>query len=106
MFKITGFDDVKKHLKQLQENANELAQTKSIPLSDLFTESFMEKYTNCSSFEEFLEIGGFEVNSKEDFENIDDAEFDKHVSNNSQFDTWQLMLDTAAEQYITKKLGF
>lgn len=106
MFKITGLDKMQKHLKQLQNNANDLANTERVPFDELFTEEFMMQYTNCRTFDEFLEIGGFQVNSQEDFENIDDVEFDTHVKKNSNFSTWQIMLDTAFESYVTKKLGF
>ncbi|WPS88616.1 hypothetical protein SMD22_06590 [Brevibacillus halotolerans] len=104
MFKITGLDKLEKELKGLQEKVDNLS-SEPATFDELFSKSFMEKYTNSKSFDEFLILGGFEVTSQEDFENIDESALDAHVSENSQFDSWQLMLNKATEEYISKKLG-
>lgn len=102
--KIKGLDKMRKQFKQLEKGLKELSATKSIPFDELFTENFMQKYTDYRSFDEFLKAGGYEVNSQEDFEKIDDAEFDSHVAKNSKFDTWEQMLGKATDQYVANKL--
>jgi len=104
--KIKGFDKLQKELKQLQKNAKKLSGTHSVPLTDLFTASFMRKYTQFDSFEDFLSSGGFEVNSQEDFEAIPDEVMNAHVAKTTHFQTWEDMLNKAAEVYFAKKLGF
>lgn len=47
--KFDGFDDLQKHLKKMQQNAERLSREKEVPFSKLFTASFMRKYTNFSS---------------------------------------------------------
>jgi len=104
--KLKGFDELEKKLKQMQKAANELQNTKHVSFDQLFTEAFMKKYTDFSSFEELLEIGGFEVNSQEDFEAIPDDVFDKHIAKHTRFGSWKEMLNSAVTEYAARKLGF
>ena len=105
-FDINGLDKLQDQLKQMQKSAKELDGTHEIPFSELFTESFMLKHTSYSIFDELLSAGGFSANTTEEFQAIPDAVFDKHISQNSQFSSWQEMLDTATSDYVTKKMGF
>lgn len=105
-FKIKGLNELQKQFKKMEQAARELEGNNSIPFSDLFTSSFMNKYTNFSNFEEFLEAGEFTVNSQEDFESIPDSDMDLHVSKSTKFSSWQNMLESATEAYVAKKLGF
>lgn len=100
---FTGLDKLEKQLKKMEK---ELSQTKSVSFEDLFTASFMKKYTSFSSMDELLDAGGFKIESQEDFEAIPEAEFDKHISANTKFDSWEEMLSEATSQYLVKKLGF
>lgn len=103
--KITGLDKLEKQLKQMQKGAKELSRTKNVSFGELFTPSFMRKYTSFSSMDELLNAGGFKVESQEDFENIPDNEFDKHIAANTKFKNWEDMLSEATSQYAARKLG-
>lgn len=105
-FKMKGLDKLQKQLKDMEKAAKELENTKTVAFDDLFISTFMRKYTNFSSFDEFLKNGNFTVNSQEDFESIPDAEMDDHVSKTTKFSSWQNMLNKAVEEYTAKKLGF
>ncbi len=102
-FKLKGFDKLEKQLKQMKKNAEELSRTENIPFSELFTTSFMRKYTSFSSIDELLSAGGF---NSEDLENNPTNEFDKHIEATTKFKNWENMLDEATSQYIENKLGF
>lgn len=104
--KFSGFDELEKRLKKMADGADELSKKKSIPLLELFTPSFMRKYSSFSSFEDFLSAGNFSADTQEAFEAIPEEAFDKHVSSVTSFDTWEDMLQEATNQYISKKLGF
>lgn len=101
---IKGFGDLQKKLDRLQKNAEALSGTQEVPLSKLITSNFMRLHTNVSSFDEFLKAGGYQVNSKEDFEAIPDDEFDAYVRENTKFTSWQDMLQAAVRDYVAKKL--
>lgn len=105
-FDVKELGKLQKQLKQMEQNALELDKTNFLSFSDLFTSSFMNKYTSFSSFEEFLEAGEFTVNSKEDFEAIPDSDMYSHVSKTTKFSSWEDMFSKATENYISKKLGF
>lgn len=105
-FKIDGLDKLQKQLKQMEKGAKELEKTKHIPFEELFTKSFMAKYTDFSSFDDLLTSGGFEVNSQDDFLAIPDDVFDNHISSVTRFNNWESMLNKATDLYVSKKLGF
>lgn len=104
--KIKGFDEFKKQLQNMKRAAQELEETKTVSFEELFTQTFMTKYTQFSSFDDFLKAGGFFVETQEDFEAIPDEDIDKHVAKTTKFSDWQTMLDTAVSEYTLKKLGF
>lgn len=103
--KITGLNKLKNQMKQMERGANELKNTKSVSFEELFTPSFMTKYTTFNSFDDLLLAGNFTVESNEDFEAIPENELDIHVSNTTNFENWEDMLGTATEEYAFKKLG-
>lgn len=103
--KITGLNKLKKQVKQMERGAKELKNTKSVSFDELFTTSFMSKYTTFSSFNDLLLAGNFKVESNDDFEEIPENELDIHVSNTTKFDNWEEMLGTATEEFAFKKLG-
>ena len=104
--KIKGLDKLEKQLKQMQKGAKELSRTKQVSFSELFTTSFMKKYTSFSSMDELLNAGGFKVESQEDFEAIPDTELDRPIAATTKFKNWKDMLNEATTQYAAKKLGF
>jgi uncharacterized protein YcnI len=71
-------------------------------LDELFNESFMSKHSSFKSFGEFLEKGNFQVETKEDINNIPDELFDRHVARDTDFADWKSMLDTATMEYAGK----
>ena len=103
--KIKGLDKLEKQLKQMKKGAEELSRTKQVSFDKLFTASFMKKYTSFSSIDELFKMGGFNIESQEDFEAIPEAELDKHITTTTKFKSWEDMLGEAASQYTIKKLG-
>ena len=104
--KFDGFDDLIDELEQLAQNAQELDGEHEVPLSELFTQSFMEENTPYSSLNDLLEAGGFHADTDEEFDAIPESELDAHIANTTKFDSWESMLEEATGQYVTRKLGF
>jgi len=102
---MQGLDKLQKKFEQMQKAAKELEKTKTVSFNELFTSSFMKKYTKFSTIDEFFEAAKFVINSQEDFEAIPDEELDAHVKNSTAFSSWEDMLSKATEIYISKKLG-
>ncbi|WDU84236.1 hypothetical protein [Caloramator sp. Dgby_cultured_2] len=105
-FKIKGLNEFRKNLKKIEDNLKEFEKTNTVSFNELFNSQFMNKYTNFSSFEEFLSYGGFIVNSQEDFEAIPDDKMNELVQKTTIFSSWEEMLSKATETYLAKKLGF
>lgn len=104
--KTTGFDELEKRLEKMAKTAQELDGTHQVPLSDLLNSNFVQNYTKFSSMDELFQSGGFSYESQEDFDAIPETQLDKHIAANSNFNSWQELLDEAAEQYVVNKLGF
>ncbi|MNW61637.1 hypothetical protein D3C74_397090 [compost metagenome] len=103
--KIKGFDKIQKDLKDLSKKANDLQGQRDISFEELFNESFMEKYTSFTNFNDFLVAGNFVVNSKEDFEAIPDDVFDTYIRDSTQFESWNEMQEEAVGDYVARQLG-
>ena len=74
-----------------------------IEFDKVFNISFMRKYTNYKTFAKFLTGCKFNITCQKDFEELPEDLMDKHVSKNTQFKTWQEMLDFATDKYIISK---
>lgn len=102
--KIDGLKEFQKQLKDMEKAAKELEGEQEVPFSELFTDSFLRKYTDFSSFEEFESQEIFDKYPS--FEEIPDKEMDEFVSSNTKFSDWEDMLGTAGTEYAARKLGF
>ncbi|MEA5466363.1 hypothetical protein [Leptothoe sp. PORK10 BA2] len=91
--------------KQFLNRLEELSNSQQVSFSELFTQDFMQSYTQFQSLELMLEASGFSVESAEDFLAIPETEWDQFVSQTTQFSNWQEMQKTAAAELIKKKLG-
>lgn len=104
MLKIEIDDSAfKKELGKLQEAAQELSQKTEISLGELFPDKFMKVFTDYASIDEFMEAAG--IRSPQDFEAIDEIDFDAFVVVNTSFKSWEDMLNSAYEVYVSKTLG-
>lgn len=71
---------------------------------DVFTDSFMSEFTKASNFTDFCEMIGCDIASQSDLDKLqDDAYFDNAIQSNSQFASWQDMVETAYQQLLDKK---
>lgn len=71
---------------------------------DVFTDSFMSEFTKASNFTNFCEMIGCDIASQSDLDKLqDDAYFDKAIQSNSQFASWQDMVETAYQRLLDKK---
>lgn len=72
----------------------------------LFNEKFMKEYTDFTTINELFEKGGFKLESEEDLIQIDEKDLDEHIKNNTKFNSWEEMKQSAGALYIKKQLGF
>lgn len=101
-FEVNGFDESFKELNKLSKDADKISGNNQVSFDELFTNSFMGKYTNFTNFDDFVTNSGFDFS---DIESIPDSELDNFVSNNTSFSNWKKMLTKASEIWTIKKFG-
>lgn len=93
------------HLKALSEKLGNLDGTHHITWAELYSENFMRAHSQLGSISELIKIGGFQVESAEDFKAIPDEEWETCVKANTDFSSWGEMQRAAMQAWTTKKLG-
>ncbi|MGL5897283.1 MAG: hypothetical protein ACRCZN_09975 [Lactococcus lactis] len=76
-----------------------ISQSIQINLSELFTDKFMNLYTNFGSFDEFIKASNFDWSTQEQAQKIPVNELDEFVVANSKFISWSLMFHAAVSEY-------
>lgn len=93
-------------LDKLERKLKKLVGTHDVPYDELFNSSFMNRYTQHSTINEFFNASGFEFETEEEFEKISEEEVDKYVQAVTNFNNWQEMMIKAGEYLTAKKLRF
>lgn len=101
-FEIGGLGDLQKRFDELVKSADNHNEEDELPLPELFNPNFMARYTRFSSFDEFMETGGFEAASLEEIEAIQKDTLDAHISSTTTFINWQEMKIRAIQQAFGK----
>ena len=104
-FEIKGLEELSKKMDDLAQRAEQLDGSHSVPLPDLLTPTFLANCSKFASAEEMFKASGFKIDSPEDFKAIPDHEWDAFIKNNTSFDGWKQMLDSAVAEWTTKQLG-
>ena len=91
--------------EDLIRKIEDLNGSHDIPLSALFTDEFVLLNTDFSSISEMIDASGFSAQTSEDFANIPDDKWEKHVVQHSRFTSWEEMKGAAAKLWVSRKLG-
>ncbi len=101
MIKVKGLDKLQNKLKKASKQLKEMEGTKKVLLTDLLNENFLRKYTDFNTLDELF--NKFSITSNEDIEN-NIEQLDNEVKANSNFSSWQEMLESATHYYFEKQL--
>ena len=101
---IRGLDEVQRKLEELARRAQEL-EGKKIPMRELFSGTFMGKYTTFPTFDAFFVASGFDAKTEEDFWKIPADQWDAAVKKGTRFQTWGEMKAAATDDYVKRHLG-
>jgi|GEM_PF-2063916 len=94
-----------KYTMVTEEKAKELDGEQEVPIEQLISAEFLSSCSRFNSFSELLEASGFEGKSKEDFKAIPDDEWDQFIDENTSYQSWAEMLQSAVEKWYRNKLG-
>ena len=103
MFQIKGLGDFEQELKNLDKKFKKIGGTHSVPMEELLSPDFMVRFTNFSSFDELIEKSGYVIETQEDFDKIPDNEWDSFIITQTQFSSWQNMLELAGSEFVQKQ---
>lgn len=101
---IKGLDNLIKDLKKISDNAEKLSQKDSVNLRELFNDQFISKNSSFTSLGDLLDKSPFVVKSEEDFLAIPDDEWEKFITENTNFSSWEKMQDAAHSEWLDKQL--
>jgi len=105
-----GFDINIPALSEIGDNFESLekeSEANQIPYNEIFNEEFMRRNTNFSSFDEFIEAGGWEQSYfAENFDSIPNDVLDVLTKNTTHFSNWETLVIEATNEYVFKRLGF
>jgi len=93
-----------KGLEKLHRSIEAIPTEQNVRFDELFSQSFMTKYTKFESINEMVNKSPFKVESEEDFKNIPDTGWDKYVRENTSFQSWGAMYSKATEEYLGKQV--
>lgn len=88
-------------LKKLSANLKKVKSNPSVPLTDILTDSFIQKKTPFLNLADLFDKAGFKVESNADLEAIPDEIIDKFIQDNSEFKSFQEMLGAAGKEYMS-----
>jgi len=102
--KVSGFDEFGKQLKNLQKKAENASG--DVSFNELFNDKFMRENTNSKDIQEFFDMSPFEIDTQEQFENLDENLLNQYINETTKFSSWEEMKTAAGKLYLLKKLGF
>jgi hypothetical protein len=94
---ISGFKDFENRINSLNGE---------ISLGQLFSTEFMQNHTKFASFDELISNSGFKIESEEDISSIPKSDLNKYISDNTNFNTWEDMLNQAGKEYAINLLNY
>lgn len=103
---LHGLDNVTKELNKLEEKFRNADGEHQVPIIELLNSSFMNKYTNLDTAQDFVD--GCEDVCESEFSEIDenDENFTDFIKENTNFNSWSEMLKTASKGWVVSKLKF
>jgi hypothetical protein len=95
---FSNLDDLFKELKTRAK-----AASGNVPMSDLLTDSFIRKVSSFNTSENFCKEAG--IQTAEEYERMPQEQLDEFVAHNTQYSTWEELLQDAGAAYMAKKMG-
>lgn len=91
-------------LAELQERVEGLDGGETVPMTELFPDTWMDNHTEHESIDAFIESSPWEGDTREQFTEIPDEPWDDYVGEQSEFDDWQSMLQSGATDWVERQL--
>ncbi len=86
-------------LDRLRRNVRNLENEQQVPLTDLLTDSFIQRYTDYESLQALVDASGVPA------DNLDSEEFDKFVELHSRVGGWAALQQHALAELVKRAIG-
>lgn len=94
-----------KGLKKISKNIKKLEGENTINLNELFSSDFLIENSCFSSFDEMIEEFGINFENQEDFNNISESEeWENFIVSNTNFGSYEEMLNKAVNDFVIKNI--
>ena len=100
---VKSIKETRAMLQNIKDNLSETEKPHSYSFREIFTDDFMEEYTDSKNIQEFLDRSGFDF-SQDAKAKMDSAEFSKYFAKNTKFASWEEMKVTASKILLSKKI--
>ena len=94
--------DLDKFTKKMQKATKDASG--QISFDVLFNQGFMKSNSRFKAIDDMFNEEGIEVETKEEFEALDEQVLDKMVRKHTKFNSWEEMLIKAGEEYMGKEI--
>lgn len=74
------------------------------PIAELLPDPFIERTTNFESIGELLASSGFDTSTQTAFEAIPEQDWDQFIEDESEFSSWQEMLQAAGQAWLANQM--
>ncbi|OPB16921.1 MULTISPECIES: hypothetical protein [Pseudomonas] len=92
-------------LDQLLKNAKELEGTHQVKLVDMFNPEFVSKHSKFADLDALFAASGFKIDTADDLAAVPDDEWDKFISENTDFSSWAEMQSSAGTEHVRARLN-
>ena len=97
--------DIDDLLDDMRERAAAMEGQNDLPLDEVFPPSFMARHTLADSIGAFLDDCEWDAETREDFADVPQDEFDDYVAERTRFDDWDAMVGRAGEEWMARQMG-
>lgn len=91
-FDTSELDRLKKNLEQLEDGIQ-------VSTNDLFTDAFVRQHSRFSTWQEMMDAGGISAD-----EDIQSEWFSEFVRQNSDFESFDAMVEKASAEFVARTL--
>jgi hypothetical protein len=104
--KSDQLEELTERLTDVQGRIAEFQTGTEVSANEFFAPSFMQKYTEFESFEEFCEHSPRNPGTGEELAAISDTELNSFIQETTEFESWQAMQARGAEEEIISQLTY
>ena len=99
-FELTGLDEVKRHLDQMQRGLQKEEGARAFALEEIVTPMFLARFTSFTSLTDLFTQWGQPMTTPEDLDTADVDSLNAFIARTTLFPTWPTLLETAYVEHV------